>query len=281
MERMKAARGPSLAAVAEAQLRAVGTGVLPAFTVVAALGGLTSLIAVMQWLRYSHDFDFSPLAAGPLVMLAFLFPLLVWREATPSRRDYHRSMPVPEWLHSLLRVTAGWVWLMAGLAGFLLWGSLLARVLGGRIGSASMTVTAFHNGVPMMGVPSSATGLTSWIAPFAGASIAYLLGSILALRSDHPWLWMGGVVAGCALFVGLLSAAGLDPLAQQLTTLWTGRFGLSTALIGPHFEAHFVAGRPPHVNFTPPDVLAWIGAVLLWSAIAVGGTVLALKPLRD
>lgn len=284
MERVNTAPRPSLGDVAEAQLRAVGLAIRPALLITGAIIAAVSLAVIFQQVRgeiSSGAMNFSPPDATILVLLSLVFPLAVWREEGPARRDYHRAMPVAEWLHSMTRVTAGWAWLMMSVAGFLVWGWLLAHLLG-----ASATV---HTAVARPDLFSLPRGTMphvnpwplpawSWLMPFLATTIAYLLGSIVALRTEHPWGWLAGIVFVFALAVTLLHAMGLEPLSSALRNVWGGRFGLKAALGVPKARLELITRSPVQWRVVPPDLTGWFGATLLWGSIALTGIIAALRP---
>lgn len=278
MERVMRASRPSLIDVAEAQLRATGSAARPSLVAATvALAGIT-LIVLVEYLGRGHlsgfgsTSNFTPTDTGVIVLLGVIFPLAVWRDAGPSKRDYHLAMPVAQSLHSLLRVAAGWVWLMAAMAAFVTWGLLSSYTLAGHaVEGARAAASPFGREV----FPA-----WTWLVPFANATLAYLIGSIVVLRSDRPWLWLGGTIVAFTLVLVLLNSAGLQPLSSAIRELWDGRLGLRSALEVPHRRLEVLGDRPYHMRTIPPDPIGWLGATLLWGATAISATVLALRPSR-
>lgn len=87
-------------------------------------------------------------------------------------------------------------------------------------------------------------GMAPWhsVVPFTAITIAYLVGSILVLASDHPWVWLAGIFVGLLVLNATLQAAGLDEAMRSLGTLVNGHYGLvavaSAAAVGLTFGTY-------------------------------------------
>jgi uncharacterized membrane protein YhdT len=189
------------------------------------------------------------LAAGLIaVAWGFLWPFRVWRDEPPSRRGYHRAMPVERRRHDLLRVAAGAVWLLA-VSALLLVAALATALLSGHAGGLG------------------ALPATAWLAAFTAPLLVYLLVSIASVRCEHPAAWVWGTLALLAPLWSLLSLVGLGAAAVVVT----GRLGLHLALGGD---------GPNLALLSPPAFTRWVAATLLWLALAAAG-VWAAAARRD
>lgn len=181
-------------------------------------------------------------AFGFIAVIAVFWALSVWHQETPSRRLYHWSMPVARGAHDRIRVVAGALWLVAGIAAFVL-GTVLVALITGQAGELG------------------ARAATLWVNYFTGAITLYLLTIVPALRSERPFAWVVGVS-----FSGTLLPLGLDGMLTMdgaLIHLWSevmvGPFGLGTALVGGIMRGPW--GSPGW------DV--WLAPMLLWLGLSV------------
>jgi len=178
-------------------------------------------------------------ALGTAVVLGYLWPVSVWEGEPPSRRLYHRLLPVGERLHNLLRIGAGGTWIVASLAA----GTLIGMGAAGLLGHASAGFA-----------PAAA------LEAVGGVLVMYGLGSVAAVATEHPGRWIVGVPLVYVLLVALLDAHGVQPLAGWLEAPLRS---LNRAVETPLRTAGASAGGSSF-----PD------ALLLWLAIA--GAALAL-----
>ena len=102
-----------------------------------------------------------------------------------------------------------------------------------------------------------------WLAPFAGATATYLLGSALTLVTERPWKWLGmGVVGYIVMEEPRWSAR---PLFEVVDSPLSGHYGLRTVLTG---RVHQEVGAPVG-HWTTPDIGAWLTATFLWIALGL------------
>lgn len=111
---------------------------------------------------------------APLLIVSVVWPLLVWRGEAPAQRTYHRTMPVNGIAHDLLKVAAGAVWLMLGIALILLVYLVTALLRDGAILLFELTPVAYLNF-------------------FTGPLLIYLLVSIIPILSNKPIEWIIGL----------------------------------------------------------------------------------------
>lgn len=117
----------------------------------------------------------------------------------------------------------------------------------------------------------AAVPLWEWLVPFTATTIAYLLITVAVVASDHPWAWIGGILAGYLITLLFLNALNMGDLARALGKVVDGQYGLTAALFG-HLN-----DRP----FREPIMNRWLGAALIWGTIAVAGTATAAYRRRQ
>jgi hypothetical protein len=179
------------------------------------------------------DFTHASGAAEPLVaalvfaavclsVWALVWPFRIWRGERPSRRDYHRSMPVDRRLHDLIRVASGGLWLL-GIEVVVVLTAVSAAAMPGR-------------GGVLPGI-----GPLVWASLILGPMILYLAGSAVLIRSEHPAAWVVGGILALLLSGSLAQMVGAG-LGRAVDGIAFGPSGLLTVLFGPvWFEA---AARP-------------------------------------
>jgi hypothetical protein len=150
-------------------------------------------------------------------------------------------MPVGHGAHAVARSAAGLAWTLAGVAAFLGWLWLLSVATDGGVDDFEPW---------------------QWAAPFVGATVAYLLGSAVALAASHPWRWVGGVFAVYVFLDTLRGPDMTEPLPGAVDSLLAGHFGLTTLFTG------FVRNESySHGAF--PDARAWLAGTGLWMTLAL------------
>lgn len=273
---------PRWGAVVREQLRAVGTAVRLELIVAAILLILFSLLLLFfhaQTPGHRTDGQF-PEMMLLVVVLGLFAPMAVWKGEPPSRRAYLWALPVERSRHTLVKVFAGWAWLMAAVGAYVLWALAIARATGGAL---SMGPTQFPLGpIPPGAEYDAAHYFThpwpvpgwAWLVPFASATAMYLLGSIVVLASDHPWRWYAGLVLGLILTAG----TGIDLGAEITRGLIEGPYGLEVLTTGGEARDVSVAnpagGQIRSMTYAPMPA-AWPVAALLWIGAGLAGTLAA------
>jgi hypothetical protein len=208
--------------------------------VVAGFLGLFTAFVVLQ--PGGGEVPLSPMAGIAAALAAVLVPMVIWKNEDPARRGYHHSMPVDHGPHAIARGAAGLAWTMVGVMAFFAWVGLLSALTGGSVANVEPW---------------------QWLAPFAGATVTYLLGSALTLVSSRPWKWLGLGAIGF-FFVNAFRWSA-RPLADAVNSLLSGYYGLTTVLTGlVHHEV-----RAPGERWMTPDAGAWLTATFLWMALAL------------
>jgi len=194
-------------------------------------------------------FGFTPQASIILTYLALLLPAMMWHDEKPGKRMYHLAMPVARSTHALTKALAGWFWLMAGTALFLVVVVIVDAVTRHIVGQSAPVGSNLET--------------WEWLVPFTAVSVAYVFSSAAAIGAETPAVWVVGpplLYAGASLAVALL---GYSATAQSMMKLFSGFYGASAAMGGTVEGGMDAAGR-----LLAPSVGRWIGATVLWGAAA-------------
>lgn len=285
---------PRLRVPAGEQLRAVGIAIRREAAAVAAVVAVPTLAAFLhaQWLGESFSFDGVDDVAGLAWMaaaVALLAPLAVWKGEARFGGSPLWFLPVDHRRHALLKVGAGWAWLMAVVAAGILCIFLVTLLGGGTFGAeeALLVLDASR--------PSGARSLVwttpwwQWVAAFTGATALYLLGSALLLATAHPWRW----VAGAALVAFVLSLPDEGGRAAWLDHAWDsaayhvslGPYGLDALLTGGTEGLEIVrrlpSGEPELVWRELPAPGRWAKATVLWTGLGLAAVLGAASRHRQ
>jgi hypothetical protein len=228
-----------------------------------------------------------PFSYFAAVFIGVFAPVAIWKGDEPARRGYHWAMPVDSWRHSLVKASGGWIWMLAAVLVFAAWLTALGWLTGGefgvqRAGNLGAEAIAAMPPADQARATWQAPGW-QWITPLTGATVAYLFATALVLFSDHPWRWIVGLVTGLFVLMAFAGAAGPTWMRTLLEQVVLGRWGLVPALTGgvPVRETfEWTSGRGTHshtMDVLRPDLVAWIGATLLWLGIGAGLTMLAAR----
>ena len=217
---------PRTGSVMREQIRATTVGLRTEALMIGGGLAVLSLLALGALIRnppHGHAGS-GPMyiTAAPMVLIALFIPFAVWRNEAPARRAYHWSMPVSRSTHTLARLGAGWVWMMATVLVYML--LALSFVVG-----VSLT---YDSQVRVFDEP------WTLLVPFVAATVAYLLTSTAAIASDHPWRWIGGIVVAyivAAIFADSLHIEWLRSLASSIAE---GDYGLSSGVFGEISDKH-------------------------------------------
>src|SRR5687767_14941130 len=163
----------------------------------------------MEWW---FPFNVVPL---PVILLASVaWAAVVWRAEPPSRRGYHRTAPIPVFLHDIIKILAGGLVLSVGV-------SIVLAVL---------TVGWIISGIAPY-LPISIPLI--WLHVLATSLLTYALVSAIPMLTDRPLEWMIAVAATTALLNFLALEYKLMGLRDAMYFLISSNFGVSAALIGP------------------------------------------------
>jgi hypothetical protein len=279
---------PSFRRVVEAQLRFVWNTIRG---MVAVLSVFVVLTAFYMYVYSEGGFPFLfEDYASFIAIIASFFPIAMWRGEYRFRQSYLASMPVDRTRHTLLKIAAGWAWLMVLVAASVLCMLALAAATGGPIGTDEMRV--FARDLPPSASAEEAAALARrWTTPiwqwalfFPGATVAYLFGSIVVLASRRTRLWLGGLFAG-SFFLLMLEEEGVN-LGEVLegafrfiiTIIIGGRYGLETLVIGSDdiINTLTTATGDQIRVWSEPDLGTWLVSMLLWMSLAMVSVVVAV-----
>jgi len=221
MTNSTAGRIPAMKAAWIEQLRVVGLairreGALAALVLV--LGSL-ALIAFsrMPVLQAMVDGEVGQLVFDPgeppwgffAVLAALLLPFVAWKGERRFGDTPLWSMPVDHRRHTLLKVAAGWVWLLAILSAALVWVTLTVLASGGALGVDEVRLLVLDPAGAIAGTPGAVESVNwttpwwEWGLPFTSATTAYLLASTLMLATARPLFWAAGLWVASAVVVAI------------------------------------------------------------------------------
>ena len=280
-----------------AQIRAVGFAPrAPALAAIAVVA-LATLLKTIESLKTGEAIAFHPEHLIWPGVVGLLFPITVWRGEVQFRASFFWTLPVDRWQHALAKVFGGWVWLMGGVALFMLWSLALTLLSGGNIlaeetlrllRSSSISSSPALDPAAVEAVRWTPEPLL-WLAPFTSATATYLLASALALATRHPLRWIVGSVIGFFMVSGVSEAANgvwlggvLEPL---LNSLFEGRYGLDALLTARttllNHEAMLSTGEQVKVWRALPDVGQWATATVLWTGTGLVAVWAAASRYRE
>ena len=277
-------RLPRLRDVLLEQVRATGLALHGAALIAAALLALLTLWVALQAMSREVDIRLNAWPTQLPGVLGALLPIAVWARDERFGPGFLWTLPVDRCRHALTKVFAGWVWLMGGVALFVLWVLAVTVVTGGRmLPPETLVVATFQPATGSALDPAAlrsvrwAPGPQLWLVPFTGATAPYLLGSAFILGTRHPLRWVIGIVVAYVLLTIAGGAAGtqlgvgwLDHAPGRLTELLhDSRYGLD-ALLTARIEtlrapSRLTTGEWLSVWSEVPDLADWGAATLLWT----------------
>jgi hypothetical protein len=211
-----------------------------------------------------------------------LLPLLVWKGRERLGTGFFWTLPVDRQRHALVRVFAGWIWLMAGVAFFVLWQVGVTALSSGSF-LAERTVHLLPDFSPAIGhtIDMSEVQTMSirpnpwfWLVPFTAASATYLLASALALGVRTPAKWFAAIVVVFFLVGFALQESGVDALrlapSRALRAAFEGAYGWDQLLTArtESLKTRAVLENGEHLIVWRglPDAKPWAIGTLLWIA---------------
>ncbi|CAA9319214.1 MAG: hypothetical protein AVDCRST_MAG11-1923 [uncultured Gemmatimonadaceae bacterium] len=274
---------PRPRAVLMEQLRTTWHALRGAALVAAALLALLTLWVALQSLSREVDVSLNAWPTQLPGLVGALLPIAVWARDERFGPGFLWTLPVDRRRHALTKVLAGWVWLMGGVALFVLWLLALTLATGGRLLPETLRLTTFEVAAAGPVDPAVlrtvrwAPGPLIWAVPFTAATATYLLASVLTLGSRHPLRWVidrklsfvlstvASQAASARLRVGWLDRAP----EQLLRLLLESRYGLD-ALLTARIESlnswsTLTTGERALVWWGVPDLADWRTATLLWT----------------
>ena len=264
-----------------AQIRAVGLAPRGPALAAMAVVALATLLITIESLNTGAVIAFHPEHQMLPGIVGLLLPIGVWRGEEPFGASFLWTLPVDRWRHALAKVFAGWVWLMGGVALFVLWSLALTLLSGGNIlaeetlrvlRSVSFSASRTLDPAAVETIRWTPEPLL-WLAPFTSASATYLLASALGLGTRHPLRWIAGSVIGFYIVSGVGDAANAvwlaNALERLLEPLFEGPYGFDALLTARttflKIEATLSTGERVVVWRAAPDLGQWATATLLWT----------------
>jgi hypothetical protein len=272
---------PRLRDVAVEQVRAVGLALRTPAAAAAALLALLTLLVTADLVDGGGGIAFHPEQQMLPGVVGLLLPVAVWRGGDRFGTGFLWTLPVDHRRHSLARVFAGWVWLMAAVALFVLWQLVAALLSGGNV-LGTETLRVVPASFPAWGTLDPGTVRLVrwaptpllWLVPFTAATATYLLASALTLAVRHPLRWIAATVLGFFLVALALEFTATEWLrlapSRLLRTLHEGSYGIDTLLTARTESLKTMAKLPSGDGVVVwrglPDVGEWAAAALLWTA---------------
>jgi len=218
------------------QIHIVGLSLRPVGLVIAVVLGAGTVVIGSEILGGGPGFDSRE--TFPTALISFLFPFAVWWREQRFGPAFLWTLPVERRRLALARVFAGFVWLMAALAGFAAWLFVLALIAGA-------------------GPEHHVTRI-----PLVETIAAYLFGSALLVGLRHPLRWLFG-------------AAGVVFLTGNLSQMLERFYGVQS-LLGSRrlYDAANDAGEvwlrlpPPAQWAIATSLLLGTGLLALWAALS-------------
>ena len=237
-----------------------------------------------------RQIDFHPEHSVLPALFGLLFPVGVWLGEDRAGAGFFWTLPVDRRTHALLRVAAGWAWLMGVVALFGLWLLTIAVVSGGNVlgDETRLVLSSFSFGVRVFDpsavqrVQLTPTALF-WLVPFTAATAVYLFANALALGTRHPVRWIAASAFAFFLIVGLADAAqAASSLDRMLDKVIRGPYGIDTLLTARteslQVSATLTTGESVVVWRALPNINQWAIATALW--ITVGAVLLWIAASR-
>ena len=278
-----------------AQIRAVGLAPRGPALAAMAVVTLATLLITIKSLNRGEVIAFHPEHQMWPGIVGLLLPIVVWRGEERFGASFLWTLPVDRWRHALAKVFAGWVWLMGGVALFVLWSLALTLLSGGNIFAeetlrvlTSVSASRTLDPAAMETVRWTPEPML-WLAPFTSATATYLFASALGLATRHPLQWIVGSVIGFYIVYGVGDAANavwlgnvFEPL---LESLFEGPYGLDALLTARttslNNEATLSTGDRVAVWRALPDVGQWATATLLWTSAGLLSLLAAASRHRE
>jgi hypothetical protein len=264
-----------------AQIRAVGSAPRVPALVAMAVVAVATLLITIESLKTGEVIAFHPEHQMLTGLVGLLLPIAVWRGEERFGASFLWTLPVDRRQHALAKVFAGWLWLMGGVALFVLWSLAQTLLSGGNIfAEETRRVLTSVSMSASRALDPAAVEIVRWIpdplfwlTPFTSATALYLLASALGLATRHPLRWIVGSVIGFFIISGVGEAANAvwlgNILEPPLESLFEGPYGLDALLTARttflNNRATLSTGDSVMVWRALPDVGQWAAATLLWT----------------
>lgn len=286
-------RIPPVKAVWIEQLRAVGLairreGALAALALVLgsvvliAFSRMPALQAIVN--EEMAELVFDPRESGGgfvAVLIALLLPLVVWKGERRFGDTPLWSMPVDHRRHTLFKVAAGWVWLLAILSAALVWVTLTVLASGGTLGVDEVRLLVLDPAGAAAGTPGAMESVNwttpwwEWALPFTSATAAYLVASTLMLATRRPLFWAAGLWVAGGVVLGIADFRDIDWIqrASDFVAWYIGGDSFTRGMQLPS------GGR--EVWTLLPTARMWTASSALWIGLGLVGVLGASGRARN
>lgn len=274
------ARVPRTGDVLVAQLHATGFALRVPILIAAVAAVLGTVFLAIQVASGGMEKNLLVQPSYLPGIVGALLPVAIWAREERFGPGFMWTLPVDRTRHALLKVLAGWLWLMAAAALYALCLVVLSIVAGDTVRpveTLQLLTVPYSRSVPVdpatLQVVRWAPGPIVWVIPFASATATYLVASAAMLGVRHPLRWLIAVVVGLPLvnitgsFLG--RRLGVEWMEDGPARVISGRYGLETLLTLRTWSLDrrvtLTTGETVHAWFGVPDTGAWAIAALLWT----------------
>jgi len=288
-----AGRLPAMKTVWIEQLRVAGLAIRREGTLAALVLALGSLAMIafsrMPVLQAMVDGEVGQLVLDPgeppwsffAVLAALLLPFVVWKGERRFGDTPLWSMPVDHRGHALLKVAAGWVWLLAILGAALVWVTLTVLASGGTLGVDEVRLLVLDPAGAAAGTPGAMESVNwttpwwEWALPFTSATAAYLVASTLMLATRRPLFWAAGLWVAGGVVLGIADFRDIDWI-QRVSDFVAWYIGGDSFTRGMQLPS---GGR--EVWTLLPNVKMWTALSAFWIGLGLVGVLGASSRARN
>jgi hypothetical protein len=274
---------PRLRAVLLEHIRVTGRALRGVALVDAGFLAVLTLWVALRGVKGDVDVSLNAWPTQLPGLIGALLPVAVWARDERFGPAFLWTLPVDRRRHALIKVLAGWVWLIGGVALFVLWLLALTAATGSRVLPETLHIVPFQVAAAgpidpaALSIVRWAPGPMVWAVPFTAATATYLLASAFALGTRYPLRWVIGTLVAYVLATVASTAASAElgvgwldhAPARLLDLLFVSRHGLD-ALLTARLEtlgtnATLTTGEQVMVWWDVPDLADWRLASLLWT----------------
>jgi len=226
------------------QIKIVGLSLRREALVAAVVLAVATVVIVGELARGGPGFDSND--SFPTGLFSFFFPFAVWSREQRFGPAFLWTLPADRRRLALTKVFAGWVWMMAALAVFVLWLFALA-------------------------ILAHVSPLQAFLrVPFTATIAMYLFGSALVLGLRHPGRWLFGIAGVFFCLTTLTGLLGRTENGEWRIVAWSsvlrwlvyGPYGVRTLLSSSGFFS--AVEHAAAVGQTLPDPAQWAITTVLW-----------------
>lgn len=287
-------RVPRLREVLRAQVRATGFTLRFAIVLAAMWAVVATIFVALQVAEGDMPANLHAQPSALPGIIGALLPVGLWAREERFGPGYMWTLPVDRTTHALIRVLAGWTWLMAGAVLYVTCQLVLAISAGGDVlpvETLHVLTTSVRGRGPLepdaLQAVRWAPGASVWLVPFTAATATYLLASAAMLGIRRPFRWaLAAVLTLPVLAIVGRQLTGRSDLADRVVeALLTGPYGLDALLTMRtatlDHRVTLTTGERLHAWMAVPDVADWRLAVLLWTSAGLLAVLAAALTHRE